>query len=73
MKNKIDFFVLGDYEFAKNILDSLDHQRANISHWNRRGGFARQYIELLITFEKITTWTSKIFELKNTIEYEEIS
>lgn len=40
-------------EFAKNILDSLDHQRANISHWNRRGGFARQYIDLLITFENI--------------------
>jgi len=44
---------LGDYEFAKNVLDSLDHQRANIAHWNRRGGFARQYIELLIIFEKI--------------------
>ena len=46
-------FLLGDFEFAKNVLDSLDHQRANITHWNRRGGFARQYIDLLITFESI--------------------
>lgn len=46
-------FFLGDFEFAKNILDVLDHQRANIAHWNRRGGFTRQYIDLLISFEKI--------------------
>ncbi len=53
-KKKLHFVVfLGDYEFANNVLDSLDHQRANIAHWNRRGGFARQYIELLIIFDKI--------------------
>jgi len=46
-------FRLGDYDFAKNVLDSLDHQRANIAHWNRRGAFARQYVELLIAFDRI--------------------
>ncbi|CAF3653893.1 unnamed protein product [Adineta steineri] len=48
-----DTLLKGDYGFAKDILDSLDHQRANIPHWNRRGGFARQYVELLIIFDKI--------------------
>ena len=43
----------GNYQSAKEKLDSLDHQRAMIAHWNRRGGFARQYIELLITAEKV--------------------
>lgn len=43
----------GSFEFGKNVLDALDHQRANISHWNRRGGFIRFYIELLILIEKI--------------------
>ena len=43
----------GDYQSAKDKLDLLDHQRAMIAHWNRRGGFARQYIELLLTFEKV--------------------
>lgn len=45
--------VAGNYEEAKEVLDSLDHQRANISHWNRRGGFARQYVDLLIHFDRI--------------------
>lgn len=44
---------LGNYQYAKDVLDALDHQRANIYHWNRRGGFARQYVELLSTFDKI--------------------
>lgn len=35
-------FLVGDYGFAKDVLDSLDHQRANIPHWNRRGGYARK-------------------------------
>ncbi|CAF0854956.1 unnamed protein product [Rotaria sp. Silwood1] len=48
-----DTLLKGDYEFAKEVLDLLDHQRANIAHWSRRGGFARQYIELLIIFDRI--------------------
>ncbi|CAF2416481.1 unnamed protein product [Rotaria sp. Silwood2] len=48
-----DTLLKGDYEFAKDVLDLLDHQRANIAHWSRRGGFARQYIELLIIFDRI--------------------
>ncbi|CAM4813455.1 unnamed protein product [Rotaria magnacalcarata] len=59
-----DTLLRGDHEFAKEVLDLLDHQRANIAHWNRRGGFARQYIDLLIIFDKIrhgqTTFSNRI-------------
>ena len=48
-----EILLNGSFEFGKNVLDALDHQRANISHWNRRGGFVRFYIELLILIEKI--------------------
>ncbi|CAF3590685.1 unnamed protein product [Rotaria sordida] len=59
-----DTLLKGDYEFAKDVLDVLDHQRAHIAHWSRRGGFARQYIDLLIIFDKIrhgqTTLSNRI-------------
>ncbi|CAF1295275.1 unnamed protein product, partial [Adineta ricciae] len=59
-----DTLLKGNYDFAKDVLDSLDHQRSNIAHWNRRGGFARQYIELLVIFEKLkhgqTSLTNRI-------------
>ncbi|UJR23692.1 hypothetical protein I4U23_026674 [Adineta vaga] len=48
-----DTLLKGNYDLAKDVLDSLDHQRATIAHWNKRGGFVRQYIELLIIFDKL--------------------
>ncbi|CAF1110950.1 unnamed protein product [Didymodactylos carnosus] len=48
-----DTLLQGDYEFARRILEQLDKERRIIAHWNWRGGYLKQYVELLIMFEKI--------------------